>query len=144
MNVIDLMHSDLPPVGVEATLQEAAQALAEAGVSVLPVHAGPRVVAAVSLADLTLRGCASGLDPASAIVADVMTEDLPVCAPDTTAFTALGQMARTGVDALIVHGDDDARVLGVVTLQQVTAAVAEPSAAGPLPAAVKRVRGDPA
>jgi len=142
MVIAEAMLADLPAVPSSASLVEAARLLRRTGTVLLPVRSASGIVGCVSEKDLALKGCGSGGDPAGIVVADVMTEH-PVMLPGSApAELALELMARTGMTAVVVH-NGDGQILGVATLAHVLDGLSRPPPEGPIPDAVKRVRGEP-
>ena len=142
MVIAEAMLADLPAVPSSASLVEAARLLRRTGIVLLPVRSASGIVGCVSEKDLALKGCESGGDPAGIVVADVMNED-PVMLPGSApAEAALELMARTGMTAVVVY-NNDGQIVGVATLALVLDGLNRPPPEGPIPDAVKRVRGEP-
>ena len=142
MVIAEAMLADLPAVPSSASLVEAARLLRKTGIALLPVRSASGVVGYISEKDLALKGCGSGGDPAGIVVADVMTED-PVMLPGSAPVEmALELMARAGVAAVVVR-NSDGQIVGVATLALVLDGLSRPPPEGPIPDAVKRVRGEP-
>ena len=142
MVIAEAMLADLPAVPSSASLVEAARLLRRTGTVLLPVRSASGIVGCVSEKDLALKGCESGGDPAGIVVSDVMTEHPMMLPGSAPAELALELMARTGMTAVVVH-NGNGQILGVATLAHVLEGLSRPPPEGPIPDAVKRVRGEP-
>ena len=142
MVIAEAMLADLPAVPSSASLVEAARLLHRTGIVLLPVRSASGIVGCVSEKDLALKGCGSGGDPAGIVVSDVMTEHPMMLPGSAPAELALALMARTGMTAVVVH-NGNGQILGVATLAHVLEGLSRPPPEGPIPDAVKRVRGEP-
>ena len=147
MKIAELTTRNAPPLAPGATLQEAAAALGAAGLAVLPVMVGDRLVGTLSDRDLALGGCGGGLDPTharvSAILGPVPGPGAALCPGDTSLRDALRLMGEQGRAALVVV-DGDGRVAGVVSLAgllDLLGGLLPEEAEGPEPDSVRRVRG---
>ena len=144
MRTQELMIVTFPSIPATASLQQAGVMLEEAGVALLPVRDGDRMVGTVSERDLAVRGCGQGLDPRVTPVARVMADPVS-CSADARLQDALALMRSHRVPVLVVH-DRQKHVVGLVTTQTLLDALdslAPVEDWGPLPDEVKRVRGDP-
>jgi CBS domain-containing protein len=102
-------------VAAQRTILDAARLLTAHRISALPVLAGERLVGILTERDLVQRVIALGRDPASTMVAEIMTRDLVVAAPRETYEAALARMKHHGVRHLLVV--DGAELVGVVSMR---------------------------
>jgi len=102
----------LPP---QATVREAARALAERGVGAVLVTEGGRLAGIFTERDALARVLAPGLDPEATHLDDVMTCAPRTIAPDTTAVRALWLMRELRCRHLPVLAGE--RLVGVVSMR---------------------------
>lgn len=134
----------VPRLQLDSTLAEAGRRLRDAATGIAVVVQDGRLIGTVSERDLAVRGCASGLDPQSASVAEVYDPQPLVCAADAGLRHALQLMRENGRVWLVVVDHAQAPV-GAVSVNQLLDLLwhlvpEEPS--GPEPEYVHRVRGD--
>lgn len=135
------MWTEFAPLTADATLVDAGNRLAAAEAELLPVMDGGRLLGAVSARELAVAGCGAGLDPAATPVTEVMKQEPLWFTPDTPAAEALAQLHRRQLPAALVKQGHD-EVVGVVSVHRLYGLLAAPPE-GPLPDAVRRVRGEP-
>ncbi len=134
------MERAVPPLGPATTLAEAAVLFGDAAVDLLPVMEGERLVGALSLRDLAMGCCGSGVEPTTATVGTVMDVEPLRLSAQTGAAEALDTMhARGAAAALIVRGRDE--LAGVVSIHGLHRLLRSPPE-GPTPEYVRRVRGE--
>src|SRR5216110_2501070 len=63
MKLREVMSTDVEVVGPEATLAEAAEAMRQLNVGILPVCDGDTLLGVLTDRDITIRGVAAGADP---------------------------------------------------------------------------------
>ncbi|MFE6691789.1 CBS domain-containing protein [Streptomyces sp. NPDC057743] len=121
MRVRDVMRTPVVTVAPDATLREAARAMARHTVGYLVVASDGTVRGVVTDRDLAVRGLgaersatAPVRDVATAPVRDVMTEQVHSVAPDDDVDAAYRTMRRASVRRLPVL--DAGRLVGVVAL----------------------------
>lgn len=96
-----IRHSLAP----SASLAEARALVAAEGVRHVPVLDAAEVVGIVTLSDLFVLDAVVGIDPETARIADVMSRELLVVAPDTPiAEVARAMHTRRVGSALVVDG----------------------------------------
>jgi CBS domain-containing protein len=113
MRVASLMTTDLPIVAPREGLRQAAQHMKRRNVRALPVCEGDRLVGIVTDWDVA-KAVADEPDPAQRSVADYMSTDLVVCAPDSPLIEAAALMADRRIHHLLVCDGD--RFVGMVHL----------------------------
>src|SRR6185295_12363359 len=129
MSVSDVMTKEVVVVDVATTLADAAKIMRGMDVGVLPVRAGQRVVGVLTDRDITIRATAGGKDPESTSVADVMTPNVVSCGEgDDVQEVARTMQAHKLRRVLVLN--DDANVVGIVSLGDLAVRADEPAAAG--------------
>jgi CBS domain-containing protein len=137
---------DIATVQPGATLVEAGRVLRDAPGGVAAVVFDGSLLGTVSMRDLALKGCAEGLDPATATVNQVLDPEPPVCAVDADLKHALRLMGEHRQAWLVLRDATDA-LAGVVSLAELLDLLADrvpAESTGPEPEYVHRVRGDSA
>ena len=106
---------------------EAARLMATHGTGALPIIDAQRLMGIVSERDILARVVASGLDPATTPVADIMSTDLVVADVSECCAECLQRMWQAQIRHLIVlDRTQGSRFVGIVTLRDLlTEAVAE-------------------
>jgi len=110
-----VMIDDVVTIDASASLVEAAQAMKEANVGVLPVVSSGRLRGLITDRDIVVRAIALGADAASTTVGECSTRDLICARPDTAIDEAMEVMAECQVGRLPVV-DDANHLVGMVTL----------------------------
>jgi CBS domain-containing protein len=129
MKISEIMTPNVETVGTEDTLQEAAHAMKELEVGLLPVCDGDRVAGMITDRDMVVRAMAKGLDPKSTRVRDVMTTSIVCCFSEDDADEAARLMQERQVRRLIVF-DQDLRLAGIVSLGDLAADTTQPERIG--------------
>ncbi len=142
MTLIQVMQRDPAVTAPDATLPSAAEKMASAGTSVLPVVAKRQLVGTLSAADLVARAIVGGLDSDRRTVRDVMRPDPPTCRAEDGVAQVREQMRSLRATVLPVV-QPNGELVGVVNLFDLEAAEDDGMVAGPEPDSVKRVRGEP-
>jgi CBS domain-containing protein len=110
MQVQDIMTRQVHSIGPADSIFEAARAMADNDVGVLPViEAGE-----VTDRDIAVRGTAGGIDP-DMPVRRVMSRNVSTCSPQDNVEDALGTMANEQVRRLPVCDEND-RLVGIIGL----------------------------
>ena len=118
MKIGDIMAREFETVAAEATIEGAAQIMAELDVVVLPVHDRDELVGILTERDITVRVVAAGRVPADAKVAEIMSSDVFSCRPDDDADAIFKQMSERKIRQVPVL-DDQGKLVGLVTLAAV-------------------------
>ena len=132
MKVCDCMTGDLFVVTPDDTIQDAAVAMAEQDVGVLPVTIDQQLVGIVTDRDIAIRGIGKGLGPDTPIE-DVMSRDVQCCFAQQDSAEVLETMSAIQVRRMPVV-DDNRKLVGIVSITDLAAAQ-PPRAALPRPGA---------
>lgn len=114
MKIKELMTADAVVLDPKSTVEEAAQAMADADVGSLPVLSLGKAIGILTGRDILVRVVAEGL-PGSSKVEDVMTCEVVHCSQDDEVEKAAEVMAGEHVRRLVVL-DDAGKFVGIVTL----------------------------
>jgi CBS domain-containing protein len=110
--VRDVMTSKPTTCSVEASVADAAKAMAQEDVGPIPIMEGDRLVGILTDRDIVVRVVAEGRDPQSTTVGEVASTDLATVAPDESLDRALQLLAEQQVRRLpVVEGET---LVGVV------------------------------
>ncbi len=113
--VSEVMSTPLETIDPDASVQEAAQRMRDAGISALVVTTGPRSI--ITQSDV-IGAVADGEDVTTTVVSEVMTEDVETVTPDLLMEEVAAMMTMYGVKHLpVVEGD----YVGMVSSTDVTA-----------------------
>src|SRR5205814_5340738 len=115
-SVGDVMVKDVVSIEPSASLTDAARAMKDANVGMLPVVQDGKVLGVITDRDIVVRAVAREADPASTAVGDCLSINAIVAHPDWTPERAMQTMAQAQVGRLPVLDDED-RLVGVVTLR---------------------------
>ena len=115
MKIHEVMARDFDSVAAEATIEGAAQIMAELDVMVLPVKDRGALAGILTERDITVRVVAAGLIPAETKVADVMSSDVFSCRPDDDADAILAEMRERKLRQVPVVSEAG-EFVGLVTL----------------------------
>jgi len=113
--VRDIMVQDVVSIEPAASLTDAARAMEEANVGMLPVVQDGKVLGVITDRDIVVRAVAHEADPAATAVGDCLSINAIVAHPDWKPEQAMQTMAQAQVGRLPVLDDDD-QLVGVVTL----------------------------
>ncbi len=112
-SIRDLMTENPRTVGANQTVIEAAQAMRDDDVGLVPVVEGDRLVGTLTDRDIAIRVVAEGQDPHSTTVREVASTDLVTVDPQQELGEALRLMAQHQVRRLPVV-EEDGRLVGIV------------------------------
>jgi CBS domain-containing protein len=116
MQVQDVMTSGVECADPDMTLQQAAQKMQQLDVGLLPVCGNrDKLVGMVSDRDIVIRGVASGKDPRTTEVREVMTPEVLYCFDDQDVTEAAQMMTENQIRRLVVLNRDK-RLAGIVSL----------------------------
>lgn len=111
----DIMTREVAVAQLDDTLQSAAQTMLRLNIGALPVCEGDALAGMLTDRDITVRGVATGLNPASARVREVMTSKVHSCHVDDTVEQVMAAMSTAQVRRIAVLGADR-RIVGIVAL----------------------------
>ena len=110
--VREVMTSNPETCPADASVADAAKAMAQRDVGPIPVVDGERVVGLVTDRDIVVRVVAEGLDPQTTTVSEIASSDLSTVSPDDDLEQALQLLAERQVRRLpVVEGD---RLVGIL------------------------------
>jgi CBS domain-containing protein len=115
MKISEIMAREFETVAAEATIEGAAQIMAELDVVALPVRDQDTLVGILTERDITIRIVAAGRIPADTQVAEIMSSDVFTCRPDDEA-EAIGREMRERKLRQVPVVDADGHLVGLVTL----------------------------
>src|SRR4029450_5043374 len=113
--VQDVMVSRVVTIEQSASLADAAPALKEAHVGMLPVIDDGRVTGVITDRDIVVRGIARAVDVSSTAVGDCLSSEVICARPEWTTDHAMKAMGNAQIGRLPVVDSED-RLVGVVTL----------------------------
>ena len=129
MKLREVMSTDVEVVGPEATLAEAAEAMRQLNVGILPVCDGDTLLGVLTDRDITIRGVAAGADPNRMTVQQAMTQDLVYCFDDQDVRAAATLMEDKQLRRLLIL-DRDKKLAGIVSLGDLAIETANERLAG--------------
>jgi len=113
--MLDAMSRDVQTLSPGATVQDAAQAMAELDVDAIAVVADDVLTGLLTERDLVIRVLAEGLDARTTSVAQVMSQHVVSCRADAVVEDVLRDMAERRIRHMPVVDADD-RMIGMLTL----------------------------
>lgn len=121
MVLADLMTREVRVISPGATIQEAADQMANHDVGILPVcDANDDIVGVITDRDITIRATARGLDPNSTTVEDVMTRHVAACFQSDTLEEGARVMKEEQVRRLMVV-DGEGKLAGILSVADIAA-----------------------
>lgn len=114
MKIRDVMTPDVRTIAPSATIQEAAQLMADTDVGVLPVAEKDRLVGMLTDRDIAVRAVAAGRD-AQTSVRDAMSPEIKYCFEDDEVDDVCENLADQQLRRLPVV-DADKNLVGIVSL----------------------------
>jgi CBS domain-containing protein len=114
MNIKDCMTRQVRVVGPDQTLADAARAMAESDVGILPVANAERLVGMITDRDIAVRGIGADKGPDTK-VSEVMSGEVMYCFEDDDIEDVLQNMGDIQVRRLPVVNEDK-RLVGIVSL----------------------------
>ena len=112
-SVRELMSSNPRTIESDQPVVEAAKAMRDEDVGLVPVVEGDRLVGTVTDRDISIRVVAEGKDPSSVKVQEIASTDIVTVDPQQDLDEALRLMAQHQVRRLPVV-EEDGRLVGVV------------------------------
>lgn len=121
MQISDVMTPNPRTIHPGNTLQEAAQAMDELNVGVLPVTEGEKLVGVLTDRDIVVRSTSAGQDPTTALVSEAMTIEAHSLPQDAPVLEAVRLMEEHQLRRLPVL-DAGGQLVGIVSLGDLAAA----------------------
>lgn len=118
--VADIMTRGVRTLAPTDSVVQAAQAMDELNVGVIPVCDGDRLVGMVTDRDIVVRGVALGSELGSTKLADVMSAHVRCAKEDDDVDQVLSEMAEAQIRRLPVV-DAEKRLVGIVSLGDIAA-----------------------
>lgn len=122
MKIRDIMTRDVEYISANTPLKDAAETMERLDTGFLPIGNSPqdKLLGVVTDRDITVRGVAKGLDPASTPVDQVKTDRVLYCFEEDEATDAARNMGEQEVYRLVVLDNErDKRLSGVVSLADI-------------------------
>ena len=119
MRVSDVMTTDVEFVDGGATVQQAAELMGELDVGALPAGSAANVEGILTDRDILFRVVAAGIDGASTLVRDVLSQPVITCRDTDEIAVAMDVMASNHIRRLVVQSEGG-RVVGWVTMADVS------------------------
>lgn len=119
MQVRDIMNDTVHHISGSATLREAAKQMRKHDIGFLGIRNGDdsRLQGVITDRDITIRGVADGMDPATTKVEEVKSDSVLYCFQNDDLETAVNSMRDQKIYRLLVLDDHESKQLaGVVTL----------------------------
>jgi CBS domain-containing protein len=120
MKLSEIMIRDVEIIQPDDTLQLAAKKMKDRNIDFLPVCDGSELLGVLSDRDLTMRALAEGIDVNVMLSRDLMTTPAIYCYDDQDVSEAVKVMQDKEVNQLVILSRDDDRVVGVVSLKDLT------------------------
>jgi CBS domain-containing protein len=114
MQIGKIMHRDVKVIGPDETLRDAAKAMKQLDIGVLPVGEHDKLVGMVTDRDIAIRGIAEGKG-SDTKVREVMSHEVKYCFEDEEVEHVAQNMAELQVRRLPVLNRDK-RLVGIVSL----------------------------
>ncbi len=124
MNIKDCMTRHVRTVSPDETLAEAARAMADSDIGILPVEESDRLVGMISDRDIAIRGIGCGKGPDTPI-RDIMSSEVKYCFEEDDVEEVLENMGQIQVRRLPVLNSDK-RLVGIVSLSDLADESAKP------------------
>ena len=115
MKVSEAMTPAVVTVSRDTPLTDAARLMRDSDVGPLPVSDEGRLVGVLTDRDITIRAVASGKDPRSTRVDEVMTPEV-VCCLDTDDVERAAEMMQSAQLRRLLVVSDSGRLAGIVSL----------------------------
>jgi len=115
MKVSEVMTSDVQIVKPDQTIREAAGFMLRADAGSIPVCDGERLQGMITDRDIAVRAVAEGLGPDTPVT-QVMTSDIIYAYDDDAVEDVVAQMSRAQIRRMPVVSRDDKRLVGIVSI----------------------------
>lgn len=118
--VSEIMTRGVRAMAPNDSIVQAAQAMDELNVGVVPVCEGETLIGMVTDRDITVRGVAQGRAPEDTRLSDIMSPDVHWCSEDQDIEDVLREMSQHQVRRLPVV-DHEKHLVGMVTIGDIAA-----------------------
>jgi len=118
MKVKDIMSTDIACIGIEDSIQKAAQLMKRYDVGSIPVCRQGEVIGILTDRDIALRSVAEGQDTNHQTVGDVMSPDLVMGEPDMNVHEAAQMMSQNQIRRLPIVSNG--HLVGIVALGDIS------------------------
>jgi CBS domain-containing protein len=115
MILSDVMTKSVEVIDSDATIFDAAQAMKDLDIGVVPVCENEKLIGMVTDRDIVVRGVADKLDPRTTPVKDILTRGVVFCSQDEPLASAAEKMAAHQVRRVLVV-DSEENLVGLVSL----------------------------
>ena len=115
MRVSEVMTSDVQIVKPDQTIREAAGFMLRADAGSIPVCDGERLQGMITDRDIAVRAVAEGLGPDTPVT-QIMTSDVLYAYEDDQVEDVAAQMSRAQVRRMPVVSREDKRLVGIVSI----------------------------
>ena len=115
MKIADVMTPNVQTVTPDQTIREAATFMLRADAGSIPVCDGERLIGMVTDRDIAVRAVAEGMGPDTP-VRETMTGDVLCCYEDDDVEDVAAQMSDRQVRRMPVVSRDDKRLVGIVSI----------------------------
>ena len=128
MKITECMTADVQTVEPQQSIGEAARMMLSEDAGTMPVCQGDKVIGMITDRDIAVRGIAQGLGP-EALVEQVMSNGVVCCYDDQNVQDVAAQMSDRQVRRMPVLDRDSDRLVGIVSLADITRSTQEQAAA---------------
>jgi CBS domain-containing protein len=115
MQVREIMKREFRSIARDATVRDAARLMSETGIGMLPVEDRKEIVGTVTDRDITIRATASGADPNTTPVSEVMSNKVFTCVEEDELQQAAQIMEDNQIRRLMVQ-NDKGEFVGMLTI----------------------------
>jgi CBS domain-containing protein len=116
--VADVMTRDVVYLPADTMLDEAAQAMRDAGIGDVVITEGPTLAGLVTDRDIVVRAIAERLDPETTTIGQIATRELMMVPASATVEDAVQAMRDRAVRRLLVC-DADRKLVGIISLSDI-------------------------
>lgn len=120
MKIKDIMTVDVVTLPPEASVEEAARLLRDAGVGIVPIVSGRSVLGVLTDRDIVVRAAAEGLDMQEVKVRDILTPGVVNCFEDGEVDEAARLMGENRVRRIVVLTREH-QLAGLLSLADIAA-----------------------
>jgi CBS domain-containing protein len=118
VTVADVMTRDVVLLPADTPLDEAAQAMRDAGIGDVVITEGPTLAGVVTDRDIVVRAVAERLKPDTTTIGEIATRELMMVQATATVDEAVRAMRERAVRRLLVC-DADRKLVGIISLSDV-------------------------